>query len=203
MLIGLTGAIASGKDTTYERIKELYPNEEVIRVGYADKMKDSIAALFGIDRSVIEAAKRDDDSMITFESLAADETVVHMSFREFIQNYGTEAHRGVFGYDFWLDAALPKDFDHSGKIVCVTDARFENELQRVVDLGGTNILVVGEEVGSEREATHESENSINLDLVSYTIDNREREDRFAAIDQQIMEIVDNLLNPHTLTRELT
>ena len=30
-----------------------------------------------------------------------------MTFREFLQRYGTEAHRDVFGKDFWLEYTLP------------------------------------------------------------------------------------------------
>jgi len=59
-----------------------------------------------------------------------------MTIREYLQRYGTESHREVFGTDFWVDMALPIDTDHSDKLLVVTDVRFPNEATRVKDLGG-------------------------------------------------------------------
>lgn len=205
MIIGLCGEIAAGKDATYLRAKEIYGSRfEVERVGFADKMKQSIGAIFGLTPEFIELEKRNPLTTVSLCSPIHDtggdwtEECITLTFREFIQNYGTEAHRGVFGDLFWVDATLPMDFDHSGKLVFATDTRFESEQQRVVDLGGVNILVQGKTVATSREQIHASENSLNMDLIHYEIDNREREDDFATLDDQITDIVDKVLELETM-----
>lgn len=205
MLIGLCGGIAAGKDTTYLRAKELYSHDHVVeRIGYADKMKESVAALFGISKEFIEAEKRNSDTLVVLSSpIMGEEGDVYnaelsMTFREFLQRYGTEAHREIFNDLFWVDAALPVSFDHSDKIVFVTDARFESELQRIVDLGGLNIYIDNDNAGSSRESQHSSENSIDMSLVSYTIDNRIRDDGFNNLDSQLARIVDEIIDSHLL-----
>ena len=205
MLVGLCGGIAAGKDTTYERTLELYGREYCVdRLGYADKMKDSVAALFGITKSFIELEKRNPQTVVVLSSPVADghgnvgsEEIV-LTFREFLQRYGTEAHRDIFNDLFWVNSTLPMDFDHSGKIVMITDARFESELQRIVDLGGVNIYIKNDSSATLSEAQHSSETSINMDLVSYTIDNRVRNDEFKNLDNQITAILDEILETNLL-----
>lgn len=76
--------------------------------------------------------------------------------RQALQRYGTEGHRDVFGEDFWVDALLPEplhrdeieprwarnfigpmDFGGDSPEICVvTDVRFDNEADRIHQLGG-------------------------------------------------------------------
>lgn len=205
MLVGLCGGIAAGKDTTYLRAKEIYGHQySVERIGYADKMKESVSALFGVTNTFIESEKRNSEALVILSSPAiledgrATNDELSLTFREFLQRYGTEAHREIFGDMFWVDAALPMDFDHSGKIVIVTDARFESELQRVIDLGGFNIYIENESVATARESQHSSENSIDLSLVEYKIDNRVRDDGFSNLDAQLARILDEVLDKKLL-----
>ena len=205
MIIGLCGEIAAGKDATYLRASEIYGDRfEVARVGFADKMKESIAAIFGLSQEFIELEKRNPLTTVSVCSPVQDdhgnvgENCITLTFREFIQNYGTEAHRGVFGDLFWVDATLPMDFDHRGKIIFVTDTRFATEQQRVVDHGGVNILVQSETVATARETRHSSENGLDMDLIHYTIDNRERTDNFSTLDDQLIDIVDEILELETM-----
>lgn len=195
MIIGLCGGISAGKDTTYLRAQSLYSKIlPVVRIGYADKMKDSVSKLFGVSLNFIETEKRNPKTTVTLShevnGLSRNLT---MTFREFLQKYGTEAHRGPFGDMFWVDAALPQNFDHSDKLVFVTDVRFKSEMQRIVDLGGFNILITNEFSGTATENLHSSENSIAMDLVSYTINNAVRDDEYKNLDHQISKILDNEL----------
>lgn len=192
MLIGLAGGIGAGKDTAFERIKVLFPDHEVVRVSFAAKLKQSAAALFGLDDTFIESEKRNPKCLV--QVVDDEDCGITLTFRQFLQRYGTEAHRDIFGDNFWVDAALPLDFDHTGKIVCVTDARFGNELQRIVDLDGINILLDAEqEVASTTEAAHASETSVDMSLIGHTIDNRTRGDGFEALDRQLHEALDSNL----------
>jgi hypothetical protein len=180
MLIGITGKAGSGKDTTFERIVEMSNRmglPSARRIAFADKLKLSAAALLNLSVEDINSHK---------SSAGGGQLTIlgkPMSMREFLQRYGTEAHRQVFGDNFWVDAALPYGFDHSGSITVVTDVRFQNEADRVWLCGGIIVEVVGpnDEI-SKAAAGHASEAGIgNPD---FTIDNTRR-DTFGELDRQI------------------
>src|SRR5581483_8223489 len=162
MLIGLNGKLKSGKDTTFQMLhdfrkeRDLSPLPE--RISFADKLKDSAAAVLGIDRHTLDEWKNNEDIYYAprqdfpkgrnfFDDIAiADDISRRYKFtvREFLQRYGTEGHRDIFGDDFWVDMALPKDLDHSQRLLVVTDMRFPNEARRVKELEGITVKVVRE-----------------------------------------------------------
>lgn len=202
MLVAFTGEIASGKDTAFFRTRSIYSDHKVLQFGFADKMKDSISELFGLRPEFIELEKRNPLTTVTLNSPVYDangeyleDSGITLTFRQFLQRYGTEAHRGVFGNDFWVDNVLPMDFDHSGMIACFTDTRFPNELQRIRDLGGMNILIENDtQEGSLSESTHVSETSIDMSLIDHVIDNRIRNDHFESLDKQLQAIFQPVMN---------
>ena len=110
MLIALHGKLQSGKDTTFERIQKFVPDAE--RISFADPLKDSVAALLEISREEIELMKLTDDwavkVYIPSERFPNTNIVNSMSMRQFLQRYGTESHRDIFGDDFWVKQALKK-----------------------------------------------------------------------------------------------
>lgn len=80
-------------------------------------------------------------------------------FRDALAQFSTEGHRDIFGFDFWVDQLLPlkpdarnpegwhgefmtppkteEDWPYSIADIClVIDVRFENEVQRIHELGG-------------------------------------------------------------------
>lgn len=57
-----------------------------------------------------------------------------ISGREFIQFFGDEGHRQVFGEDFWIDAVLSNH--RSSEVFVITDVRYENEAEAVIERGG-------------------------------------------------------------------
>lgn len=67
----------------------------------------------------------------------------HSEVRRFIQRYGTEGGRDVFGYDCWVILARQAIANllatHS---IVVTDVRFENEADLIRELGGVVIRVI-------------------------------------------------------------
>ena len=141
MIIGLNGRLKSGKDTTFSIIQNLYPHAE--RVSFADKLKDSAAASLNLPRDLMEELKNEEDIKLVFafpvegyDRLYSRVSHYEMNIREYLQRYGTESHREVFGTDFWVDMALPLDIEHSDRLLVVTDVRFPNEAIRVLDLGG-------------------------------------------------------------------
>ena len=197
MVIGFCGGIGAGKDTAFDRLRYIFSDQDIVQVSFARQLKESAAAALGVHSRLIEAEKRNPKATVTFsvwdqETGQAQESV--QSLRQFLQGYGTEAHRDIFGTDFWVDQAMPMDLDHTGRVVCATDVRFPNELKRVVDLGGVNILIENDiNEATPREAAHSSETSIDMKLVSYTINNRVRDDNFEFLDRQVTSIMGKLL----------
>lgn len=193
MILGLHGKMGAGKDTVYERLLELY-DFKTVRISYADKLKESVAALLGLTRDQIETYKNTTDAVVTFDG-GWRGPIKRQTFREFLQRYGTESHREIFGQDFWLDSALPlpryeEDLDgqsrlvgptyNDGALYVVTDVRFPNEAERIRRLGGAIVKVVGPD---ENTGDHASEQTLPCD---YTIDNTIRDDDFANLDHELL-----------------
>ena len=194
MLIGLTGRMGAGKDTVYERIKALLPNETVTRRAFADPLKNSVCALFGITREQLEQMKNNRHAWVHL--VEGDGGGSGHSVREFLQRYGTEAHRHIFGSNFWLDQTLPYSEKHragtgdtsyylSEHVLVITDCRFPNEAQRVRDCGGKVFEVVGPEGPMDPDAPHASERALPANLIAGYIDNRARGDGFAWLDSEL------------------
>ncbi len=173
MIIGLNGRLKSGKDTTFSLIKELYPHAE--RISFADKLKDSAAASLNLPREIMEELKNIEEVKLVFgfptmrhDALFARVVNWEMNIREYLQRYGTESHREVFGTDFWVDMALPLDIEHDDKLLVVTDVRFPNEARRVLDLGGQVWKIERETVTAHSD--HPSEQDLDA-WVNVFVDN--------------------------------
>jgi hypothetical protein len=141
MLIGLHGRAGSGKDTVCEYIKEWAAKEDRLcrRDAFADRLKVSAARALGYDGTPEECIARmnvlkEKGEVIT---LLNEYRRQEITGREYLQRYGTEAHREVFNDSFWVDACLPVQYDYTGEeILVITDCRFPNEAERIHVLGG-------------------------------------------------------------------
>lgn len=186
MLIGLHGLAGSGKDTVYDLIKKDYhvPSSglHVIRDAFADRLKVSAARALGFNGSTQECIdfcnklKVTGKIRTTWSGFGAPE--ISITGREFLQRYGTEAHREVFAYDFWVDAVLPDGSDtqfygrtdlRARDILVVTDVRFENEAQRILDCGGSIWHIVRDAVNVADD--HPSERPLPPEYITLTLDN--------------------------------
>lgn len=161
--------MGAGKDTVGEY---LVKEHGFTRLAFADKLKESVAALFNLRRQEVDDFKDNGDFLLDRVNVLIDignKVQVEFSWREFLQRYGTEAHRDIFGSNFWVDAILPHNFHHSEHKFVVTDARFENELSRIKALRGYNIRIVrpSQTVNSD----HASEQLPDESLVDYMIQN--------------------------------
>jgi len=179
MILGLSGAKGSGKDTV---AAYLVKNHQFERKAFADPLKKSIAALFDIPFAEIDKLKNNVDVKVSVESVVGHRLMgVHdMTFRTFLQRYGTESHRDVFGEDFWLDYTLPVQGYYPGRAIVVTDVRFKNEADRVKECGGTNVMIT--RPGYESEEKHSSEVfDFNADLS--IINNGDIDDLYVATEE--------------------
>jgi hypothetical protein len=160
VIVGLVGKKSAGKDTVGAILVERHG---FVRVSFADALKRSAAALFDVPVETWDALKNRDDAVVI---LAVYEGVhARMTVREFLQRYGTEAHREVFGGTFWTDVVEDKfrqnhttqGRSEPGKLerIVVTDVRFEEEAALVRKYGGMIVRVVRPSV--EVGDTHASE----------------------------------------------
>lgn len=176
-VIGLAGHARSGKNTVANIIRDI-AEVPVFQDAFANRLKVSAARSLGFEFETLEeyldwADGFKEECSITIEVLDINEepymeAVKRISGREFLQFYGTEAHREVFDTDFWvqqLAANLNPEV-----LTVVTDVRFDNEAALIKELGGLIIQVSREQV-EELPGQHASEAPIDEQLVDYTIDN--------------------------------
>lgn len=192
ILIGMTGKARSGKDT-FANMVEGYAEDHGLTVGreaFARRLKESAAHALGVFENEVEFCdklKGDYERGFIEVRMATKgggpNTVVQtVTGREFLQYYGTEAHRDVFNKDFWVDAVLPYDYgDHPrwwdnfravdgnvADICIVTDVRFANEGERIKQLGGYVWEVVRDGAGA---GGHASEAGLPPEYIDLVIDN--------------------------------
>lgn len=192
MLIGLTGRAGSGKDTVYETLAETYAEDMIVeRRSFADPLYESAAAALGVTVEDLREWKRDPSILVEVRrnKMSAYDPLARQTVRQYLQRYGTEAHREVFGEDFWIEAARLKD--HPGRLVCVTDVRFPNEATAVHRAGGYVVEVVGP--GEAGAGGHASEEPLPGDLVDFIIPNTRRDDDFESLKTRCRTLVGRLL----------
>lgn len=187
MLIGLHGKKQAGKDTTYDRLQALYgPDTEaaqrVERVSFADLLYESAARSLGVTIAQLQRWKSDPLVRVRVVEPPPYGTAAELTIREYLQRYGTEAHRDVFGPNFWTSQV---DLEHAGKVVVVTDVRFKNEADAVHAAGGYVVRVLGPDDVEGAGDGHASELELPRGSVDFTILNAVRGDGFAHLDHEV------------------
>lgn len=187
MLLGLTGKKEVGKDTTFQRIKALYYGRcEIERVAFGDAMKRSAAAALGVTVEDLERWKNDPQVKLEVVGFGGQWLLPkRLTARQYLQNYGYEAHRQIFGKDFWENLVKPNIMNHSGKLVVVTDIRVDSEAKLVREHGGFVTEVVGSNLSFD---THATEIPISRNLVDYVIRNPKRDDSYLSLDEEIVNL---------------
>jgi len=125
LVLGLTGAARSGKDTVFSLFKELLPKKTVVRVAFGDEIKKEYAESLGMDVDFLERNKS--------------------AHRIGLQRWGTEFRRDQ-DEDYWISKVEPQvDFlRKSADLIVITDVRFLNEENYIKEnLGGSMIKVQG------------------------------------------------------------
>lgn len=148
-IIGLTGPAGGGKDTVCGFALEwcVENDIEAARFAFADVLKRSAASALGLHtggetgrptQEAIDFCNRIKQpgvrvhvyqSVFDPDDAPHDEDIANISGREFLQFYGTEAHRDVFGREFWVEAMERKLAAAAGvlQVAFLTDTRFPNE----------------------------------------------------------------------------
>lgn len=144
-IIGLTGAAGSGKDTACGFALEWCEDRGLTaeRLAFADPLKISAAACFGVPPSdalafcnwlkqpgvFVEAMRLEGSAGDLPSAEGSNIKGKRVSGRQFLQFYGTEAHRDVFDREFWVNVTEEKLNVRAGNldVVFLTDPRFPNE----------------------------------------------------------------------------
>ena len=192
MIAGIHGKKGSGKDTLLDRMESIEPGL-FVRFSFAGLLKESVCRLFDITRAELELMKNDPDATVTLQWTREDgvKESRRMPMRVFLQRYGTEAHREVFGDDFWVDLALDEAIKQAGegRIPVFTDVRFPNEAEAVRLHDGAVIHVIGPDDDGDR---HPSEVPLPSHLIDLTVENKVRDDGFRRLDEVAHEAVELL-----------
>lgn len=185
MLIGLHGRKQAGKDTVFRRTAHLMRDVvDVQRVSFADLLYESAAAALGVSVDFLQTYKTDPDVVVSV--MGSGGIYTELPIRGYLQRYGTEAHRDVFGPNFWVDAV---DLEHAGRIVMVTDVRFPNEAEAVRRAGGSVWRVIGPAEVEDAGDGHASETPLPLGLVDDELRNDVRDDDFRALDERLHRLI--------------
>lgn len=193
VLIGFNGRRRSGKNTAGQVAHEwgMARGLTAPQRGFADLLKLSAARALGI-----ASATNINDAVVVMDELKEcgfiNIEIPSLSYaqgftgREYLKWFGTESHRDVFEQNFWVDLVLPtnqytSDGDQipwqnfwieSGlkipDIAIITDVRFVNEAERVLECGGKVVEIHRPGLESDN---HASELPLPRELVSYTIEN--------------------------------
>lgn len=184
-IIGLTGKAGSGKDTVAQIALEWCEEKGIAaeRIAFADLLKLSAARALGLVKSApLEQAVKfcnelKEDGRIKIELPTPPLSPIReyeISGREFLQWYGTDAHRDVFDTDFWVNAAMaPLDERfrelRAPDVVFITDCRFPNEAAAVNERSGEVWEVV--RPGVAAVAAHASEDGLPEGAIEFQINN--------------------------------
>jgi deoxynucleotide monophosphate kinase-like protein len=193
MLIAFTGLKNSGKDTAADYLVESYGFK---KIGFADKLKDSLCGVLSITRNQLEELKNNPDAHVIVtkgkDVYGIDQVIRDLSMRQMLQRYGTEGHRDIFWKDFWVDALLPlpeMDNPFTDIKLVISDCRFANEALRVRELGG-KVIRVNRNLVDIKVDTHASEIGFDPSLIDFYIDN---DDSISMLYNRLDTLMETLL----------
>lgn len=139
MIIGVCGAIGSGKDTVADYLCTFHGFK---RISFAGSLKDAVASVFGWDRELLEGTTkssrewREQVDPWWSERLG----IPHLTPRWVLQQWGTEVCRKSFHEDVWV-ASLENKLRSTTDNIVITDCRFANEVKALKNAGGIVLRV--------------------------------------------------------------
>jgi len=192
MIIGISGRIASGKNTVGDIIEKLCltnngPKFE--QKSFAGKLKQIASLLTGIPVEDFEDQEFkksylgsewgivQDIPLNSIPPFADMQFNALMSVRELLQKLGTEAIRDGLHPNAWVNALMcdykrPKMSEYNPSNWIITDMRFPNEMEAVEDVKGLTLKVVRPVEKSKTPVRlHPSETSLDKAEFDYTIIN--------------------------------
>ena len=138
MILGIAGAIGSGKDTIADYLVNFH---EFRRESWAGTLKDAISVVFGWDRILLEGkTKQSREWRELPDKWWSNKLNKTITPRNVLQEWGTDVCRQGYHDNIWVASLENKLLKITDDIV-ISDCRFENELASVKNLGGITIRV--------------------------------------------------------------
>ena len=139
MIIGICGLIGSGKDTIADY---LVNSHGFGQDSFAASLKDTLAAVFGWDRTMLEgrtgSSRKWREQVDTWWATRLG--IPHLTPRWAMQNLGTEVIREHFHQDIWT-ASVENKLRKINNNVVISDCRFPNEVAAIQAAGGVVVCV--------------------------------------------------------------
>lgn len=196
LILGISGSKRSGKDTF-----ALYVKDEMEKMGktvtvaaWADLLKKSAYESLGIAKDskykFYSAWANSFKQNHTLQIVNEEGQVIHeISGREYLQRFGTEAHRDIFSEDFWIEQLWAANDFSDTDVVIITDCRYDNEARNILKNDGF-VIKINNPKADLGEDSHASEQGIDSLLVNFQIDNdsslEELEEKAVALTQEIL-----------------
>ena len=171
-LMGLTGKARSGKDTTGDYLSKKYGYHTF---AMAKPIKEACRVIFGWD-----------DRHLHGDLKEVVDPIYGVTPREAMQKLGTEYGRDMINTDIW--AIRTKQEIKNNNLMVLTDLRYDNEAELILDMGGIVISVDRNLRGLINGVkNHKSELSISSNLITETVKNNgSLDDLYKKIDDIIL-----------------
>jgi hypothetical protein len=134
MIIGVCGLIGSGKGTVADILVE---EHNFKKISFADKLKDSVAVLFGWPRSMLEGDTQESRQWREqVDEFWTNETGRTVTPRLVLQEFGTECMRQGFYDGIWVSIVKQQILTDPYTNWVIPDTRFPNEIAMLQEIGG-------------------------------------------------------------------
>jgi hypothetical protein len=182
LLIGITGLARSGKDTFAKMLaEELYKQTDhlFILMAYAHELKLKIQKDFDLSYEQLWGAEKEIEDKRYKRPFEYHGGVragrdklpnIYWTSREIMQNYG-QFYRTI-DYNFWVKHLFNIIEQNDYKNVIITDIRYPNEAQPIVDRDGYIVRMIREDKTEIHNQYHSSEISMDsYDKIDFIIQN--------------------------------
>jgi|TARA_B100000959_G_C14865469_1_gene576056 hypothetical protein len=134
MVIGICGLISSGKDTIADY---LIKNHTFHKISFADKLKDSVSAMFSWNRELLDGKTNESrEWREKVDTYWTSETGRTITPRLVLQEFGTECMRNGFYDGIWVSLTKKKIIENPHMNFVLPDTRFPNEAKMLYEIGG-------------------------------------------------------------------
>lgn len=157
-VLGFLGRAGSGKDTAADMLSRMISGKQV-RLSFAQPLKDALTTLFMMDKTAFTDREKKETPM---------EEYYGKSPRELAQWLGTDIFRNQFDKEFWTSrlrkSLVQLESEGNTHYVLVTDVRFLNEAEMLLDYGAKLVYVDSSKRQTPVKQAHESEMEIDFIL---------------------------------------